>query len=103
MSAADVFNRVAKRCPFPPASGHWTQWITDEMKKTEDLDNKILAVRRKEQDEERRHQAAKAKLRDELRELQKYCDHEMQRGTAECEPCCQRCGYSHDSTAGYTG
>jgi hypothetical protein len=103
MSAADVFERVAKRCPFQPGSGKWCNWISEEMRKTEDLDTKILAIRRAEEDERRRHGHALQTLRDKLKELQRYCDHEMERPTAQCEPSCKRCGWEDSGPGGYDG
>lgn len=103
MSAADVFERVAKRCPFDPGSGKWSQWISTEMRKVEDLDNKILAIRRGQEDERKRHQSVMRILQKGLKELQQYCDHEMRRGTAECESVCQRCEWTEDGRAGCDG
>ncbi len=99
MSAADLFTRVAARCTFQPASGKWIAWIDAEMRKTEDIDGKVLAVRRKQEDELRRHQREMAKLDGELKSIQPYCDHDFQRGDAQCSPVCQRCGWTDGEDA----
>lgn len=93
--ASDLFERIAKKCPYDAGSGKWMHWISEEMKKTEDLEGKLLTHARKVEDENRRHAAAMKELKGTLATIQKYCPHEeMVRGIAEDdEPACMLCGW----------
>lgn len=95
--SSELFERIAKRCPFPPAGGNWQAWISAEMAKTEDLEEKLIAHRRKVEDETRRHRNEMTRLAEALADIQKYCPHEtMKRSTAECEPQCDLCGWTEE-------
>ena len=73
------------------------------MRKAENLDNKILAIRRAEEDENRRHKQALQTLRDQMNELSRYCDHEWQYGDAQSYATCKRCGQEDEGPGGYEG
>lgn len=93
MAAADLFARVAKRCPFDPGSGKWMAWIDREMREAEGLDDKALALRREEEDEKRRHDLATKAIREKWARVRQLCKHEsVGRLCAEMEPTCQLCG-----------
>jgi len=92
-SAADLFERIAKRCPYDPGSGGWANWISGEMRVAEEFEDRALKLRRETEDENRRHAQAMVEIQKKWVHLQQYCKHDtIKRGTAESTPVCQDCG-----------
>lgn len=91
--ASELFERVAKRCPFQPAGGNWRAWITREMDEAAAFDETRLKLTRDEEDENRRHAEALKGFAQRWQRLQQLCKHEnVGRGTAEDDAVCRDCG-----------
>jgi hypothetical protein len=76
-----------KRCPHVGGSGKWAAWICAEVEKLANIYDKVVALKRKEEDENRRHKVEIQSITNAIVSLQEACAHEST--TQHPRPCAE--------------
>jgi hypothetical protein len=95
---AGWLERVCKRNPHAPISGRWFRWIEEEWAKAEKVGDAIIALRRRREDEARRHAAAVKEIEAAVADCQRVCVHDHTTfhgdpaGGSDSHTTCDLCG-----------
>lgn len=94
--ASELFLKAAKKCC--PHYGNDTgldkllATIAKAMDKLEQFEEKRAKLRKDREDADAKYQHALDVIRMQEKQLQRECDHDFHRGTAECDSICRHCG-----------
>jgi len=98
-NASELFKRVVSRMSFRHpdntrslSTPEILENIAKAMEKAEQWEEKRAKLRKDREDADTKYQHALDVIRMQEKQLQRECDHEFHRGTAECDSICRHCG-----------
>lgn len=93
--ASELFRRVWAKKPLSIGNGSAAverDWIAKEIDRLEQIEEKRAMLRKDREDADAKYQHALDVIRMQEKQLQRECDHDFHRGTAECDSVCRHCG-----------